>query len=232
MTSSGSGSEPGVTGSAGGFGATGAALDVDSVAFDLLTALVDSWSLWERVAGEVALGRAWRTASLRLVTSAGQYEPYDGMVRRAALEVGVPVERADTLLERWPEILPWPEAPSVLAALNGLRLAIVTNCSQRLAEIAAGATGGVFEVIMSAERARVYKTDPRAYQAALDALGLSPKRVLFVAGSAHDVPGAGAVGMPVYWSNRQGLTVPPGPPPLANAPNLNGLLPLLGLPIR
>lgn len=205
-------------------------LDVDAVAFDLLTALVDSWSLWERVAGDVPLGRRWRTASLRLITAAGAYVSYPDMVRRAAIEVGLPVERSDALLASWSELRPWPEAPGILAQLAGRRLAIVTNCSQALAEIAARSTGGDFELIMSAERAGVYKIDPRAYQAALDALGLPAQRVLFVAGSAHDVPGAGAVGMPVYWSNRQHLAVPEGaPPPVVNAPDLSGLPSLLGI---
>ncbi len=30
---------------------------IDAIAFDLLTALIDSWSLWIEVAGEAALGR-------------------------------------------------------------------------------------------------------------------------------------------------------------------------------
>ena len=205
------------------------ALDVDAIAFDLLTALIDSWSLWERVAGDGALGRRWRQASLRLITAAGTYLPYAEMVRDAAREVRVPTERADELLARWGELRPWPEAPAVLARLAGRRLAIVTNCSQALAEIAARTTGGRFELVMSAERAGAYKIDRRAYQAALDDLGLAPKRVLFVAGSAHDVPGAGALGMPVYWSNRQRLPVPEGPPPLVDAPDLSGLPALLGL---
>jgi FMN phosphatase YigB (HAD superfamily) len=34
---------------------------------------------------------------------------------------------------------------------------------------------------------------------------MAPERALFVAGSASDVPGAKAVGMPVYWHNRIGL---------------------------
>lgn len=203
-------------------------LDVDAVAFDLLTALIDSWTLWETVAGDAKVGRRWRQASLRLVTAAGLYAPYEEMVRRAAGEVSLPSMVAEELIERWDELRPWPEAPDVLQQLAGRRLAIVTNCSQRLAEIAAEATGGVFGLVMSAERAGVYKTDPRAYQAALDSLGLPAERVLFVAGSAHDVPGAGALGMPVYWSNRQGLPVPEGaPPPLVNSPDLHGLLGLL-----
>jgi FMN phosphatase YigB (HAD superfamily) len=60
-------------------------------------------------------------------------------------------------------------------------------------------------------------------------LGLPAERVLFVAGSAHDVPGAGALGMPVYWSNRQGLPVPEGPPPLVNASDLTRIPALLGI---
>ena len=203
-------------------------LVVEAVGFDLLTALVDSWSLWAMTARDGDLGHAWRRASLRIVTGAGAYRPYEAIVREAADEVGVPRERADRLLERWGELRPWPEVPDVLATLRHRRLAIVTNCSQRLAEIAAEATGGRFEVVMSAERAGVYKTDPRAYRAGLAALGLPPERVLFVAGSPHDVPGAGAVGMPVYWSNRQRLPVPGGPPPLVDDADLTKLPDLLG----
>lgn len=45
-----------------------------AIAFDLLTALIDSWSLWAKVAGDKELGRLWRTASLRIVTSTGSYQ--------------------------------------------------------------------------------------------------------------------------------------------------------------
>ena len=199
-----------------------------AVAFDLLTALVDSWSLWALVARDRDLGHAWRRASLRLVTGAGDYTPYEAVVRVAAAEVGLPSDLADELLARWNELRPWPEVPDVLARLRGRRLAIVTNCSQRLAEIAAAATGGSFEVVMSAERAGAYKTDPRAYRAGLEALGLPAERVLFVAGSAHDVPGAHAVGMPVYWSNRARLPTPDGPQPLVDAADLWQLGELVG----
>jgi 2-haloalkanoic acid dehalogenase type II len=202
---------------------------IEAIAFDLLTALIDSWSLWIGVAGAAVLGRAWREASLRRVTSAGAYYPYEDIVREATAEVGLPPARAEALLYRWGELAPWPEAPGVLRALAGRRLALVTNCSQDLAERAAAVTGGDFEVVMSAERAGAYKTDPRAYQAALTALGLAPERVLFVAGSAHDLPGAGALGLPVYWSNRDRLAVPEGAPrPVADEPDLSALISLLG----
>jgi 2-haloalkanoic acid dehalogenase type II len=197
-----------------------------AIAFDLLTALMDSWSLWVEVAGDDALGRAWRRSSLHKVTTAGAYRPYEHIVDEAAAEVGVSLGRARELLERWVagELLPWPETPNVLAQLAAIKwpTAIVTNCSQRLAEAATAATGHHFDAIVSAERAGVYKTDPRAYQAGLAAMGnLKPSEVLFVAGSAHDVPGAGTVGMPVYWSNRFADAVAEGAPvPLMNEPNL------------
>src|SRR5438445_5884565 len=192
----------------------------EAVAFDLLTALVDSWSLFARVAGGEAPGRSWRLASLRRVTGQGNYRPYEKILAEAAADAGLPPGKAAELHARWGELRPWPEVPGVLARLPGLRLAIVTNCSQGLAEIAASVTGGRFELVMSAERAGVYKTDRRAYQAALDALRLPAARVLFVAGSAHDVPGASAAGMRVYWSNRQRLPLPEGAPPLADEPDL------------
>jgi 2-haloacid dehalogenase len=196
----------------------------EAVAFDLLTALIDSWSLYTRVAGSEELGRAWRLASLRRVTAQGDYRPYEDILLDAAAEASVPASKRDELVARWGELKPWPEVPSVLKTLGDRRLAIVTNCSQRLADIAAGVTGGKFEVVMSAERAGAYKIDPRAYQAGLRALRLPPERVLFVAGSAHDVPGASRVGMRVYWSNRQRLAVPAGSPsPLADEPDLQRL---------
>jgi 2-haloalkanoic acid dehalogenase type II len=202
-------------------------LQVDAIAFDLLTALIDSWTLWEAVAEDVELGRSWRRTSLALITATGAYVPYEQMVQQAASAVGLPNERAKDLLDRWGELRPWPEVPDVLAQLRQRRLAIVTNCSQRLAEIAAERTGGRFELIVSAERAGAYKVDRRAYQAALDGLNLPAERVLFVAGSAHDVPGASALGMPVYWSNRQALPPPDGSAPLVDAPDLTELPALL-----
>ena len=199
---------------------------VEAVAFDLLTALVDSWSLYTRVAGDEALGRSWRLASLRRVTAQGSYRSYEEILAEAAADAGVPNAKRDELVARWGELKPWPEAEEVLGRLSALgrRLAIVTNCSQKLAEIAAAKTGGRFEVVMSAEKSGAYKTDPRAYQAGLDALRLPAQQVLFVAGSPHDVPGASRVGMRVYWSNRQRLPVPDGsPPPLFDEPDLRRL---------
>lgn len=122
--------------------------------------------------------------------------------------MGLRPELAETLLARWDELRPWPEVPAMLARL-GLPLGTATNCPEHLAQMGAAALGNPFAVVVSAERAGAYKPDPRPHQLALDELGLSPAEVLFVAGSAHDVGGALAIGMPVVWVNRLNLPAPP-----------------------
>ncbi|MEQ9200070.1 MAG: HAD hydrolase-like protein, partial [Rhodospirillales bacterium] len=98
------------------------------------------------------------------------------------------------------------DAPEVLAAIGkALPMAVATNCSERLGHIAAERAGGNFSVVVTAESAGFYKPRPEVYRTVLDRLDTDPARTLFVAGSASDVPGAKAVGMPVYWHNRIGL---------------------------
>ena len=184
----------------------------DAVCFDLLTALLDSWSLWEEVAADAdspGQGQPWRHAALRLVTGSGAYRPYGELVAAAAREVGLVPDLADMLLSRWGELRPWPEVPAMLARLTK-PLATATNCPEALAQAGVAALGNPFAVVVSAERAGAYKPDPRAYQLALDELGLPPERVLFVAGSSHDAVGAVRMGMPVVWVNRLGLPTPTG----------------------
>lgn len=198
----------------------------DAVLFDLLSAVIDSWSLWNAVAGSEPKGLSWRKALLRRVYSTGAYQPYPQVVAGAAQDVGLPQACADEVLRRWDELLPWPEAPEVLGELaRHLPLGVVTNCSEELGRRAVARVGAPFKAVATAERAGCYKPDPRIYRLGLEGLGLPPERVLFVAGSAGDVPGAAAVGLKVFWHDRIGLQLPEGSPqPLARASSLRPLL--------
>ncbi len=110
-----------------------------AVLFDLLTALLDSWAVWNAVAGSETAGGVWRAEYLRLTYGCGAYVPYEQLVRAAARTAGLPDTAADALAERWPDLAPWHGAQQVLDALQGrTRLAVVTNCSQRLGVLAAG----------------------------------------------------------------------------------------------
>ena len=46
-----------------------------AVLFDLLTALLDSWTVWNAAAGAEDKGRAWRAEYLRLTYGCGAYVP-------------------------------------------------------------------------------------------------------------------------------------------------------------
>src|SRR2546427_4242983 len=56
-----------------------------AVLFDLLTALLDSWTVWNSAAGSEAAGRDWRAEYLRLTYGCGAYQPYEDLVRAAAI---------------------------------------------------------------------------------------------------------------------------------------------------
>jgi 2-haloalkanoic acid dehalogenase type II len=201
----------------------------DAVLFDLLTALLDSWTLWNEVAGSAEIGRKWRTEYLRRTYQSGRYRPYETLVTEAAAAMGLDQALAGELAARYGELRPWPEVREVLGALrrDGAALGIVTNCSDELGAKAVACTGIQFDVVVTAERAGYYKPDPHSYEMALDELHVTPSRCLFVAGSAYDLFGADRLGLPIYWHNRIGVSPPP------NAPNPaehhRSLYPLIGI---
>jgi len=204
----------------------------DAVLFDLLTALLDSWTLWNDIAGNTEDGRKWRAAYLRRTYEAGAYRPYEMLVAEAAAEVGLTPMLAAQVAARYGELKPWPEVCEVLEPLRreGLALGVVTNCSEELAAKAVACTGVDFDVVVTAERAGYYKPDPRPYRIALDELGRAAGDCLFVAGSAYDLFGTDRVGLAAYWHDRVGMTRPPNAPkPMFHHRSLYPLPDLVGL---
>lgn len=180
-----------------------------AVLFDLLTALLDSWTLWNAVAGSEAKGRAWRAEYLRLTYGCGAYRPYEELVRATARTVGLSDSVPQALEDRWCELAPWEGVQEALDALQGrAKLAIVTNCSNRLGLLAANRLKTNWDCVVTAEEAGRYKPDPRPYRLALERLGVSASNAVFVAGSGYDLFGTSAVGLRTYWHNRIGLPRP------------------------
>jgi 2-haloacid dehalogenase len=197
----------------------------DLVLFDLLTALLDSWSLWNSVAGNDEDGLRWRRAYLDITYRTGAYRPYEDLVAEAAVAVGLSSDLADRLDARYQELTAWPDVVSTLTKLTqaGLPLGVVTNCSRRLGHIAAERVGIPFSLVVTAEDAGVYKPAPQIYLSALKTMGIEPSRCLFVAGSAYDLIGTAAVGMPTYWHDRIGMLAPRGAQTLAHERTLQAL---------
>ena len=98
----------------------------DAIIFDLLTALIDSWTLSKDVAGSDEDGPSLS----RLTYGAGAYRPYETIVAEAVTAAGIGPDKPDALTRRWPELQPWPEAVSVVETLAGrAKLGVVTNAS-------------------------------------------------------------------------------------------------------
>lgn len=198
-----------------------------AVIFDLLTALLDSWSLWNAAAGSEDAGRRWRTRYLELTYACGAYRPYEDLVAESAIDTGLPRDAASKLLASWDSLQLWPEAVEVLKTLRnrGYRLGVVTNCSADLGRRAIACCGGVrFDAVVTAEESGFYKPNPNPYHDILAALGVDPADALFVAGSSADVPGAAAVGLQVVWHNRANLPAFPGSAPLREGRTLQEAL--------
>jgi 2-haloacid dehalogenase len=200
----------------------------EAVLFDLLSALIDSWSLFNAIAGGEKQGGTWRKAFLRRAYATGAYVAYESLLRDSALDVGMPEEAGAEVVRRWNELEPWPEAAAVLTGLaKTARIGTVTNCSEVLGAAAAARLGVPFSVLVTAERAGFYKPDRRTYGLAIAEIGAPPERILFVAGSPGDVGGASAAGMDVYWHNRKRLPKPAGAAPLLERRSLRPLLDLV-----
>jgi len=200
-----------------------------AVLFDLLTALLDSWTAWNAAAGSAPQGRAWRTEYLRLTYGCGPYVPYEHLVRLAARATGLP-DSASAALERlWPDLPVWSGAQEALDALAGrAKLAVVTNCSARLGALAAARLTTPWHCVVTAEQAGYYKPDPHPYRLALATLDVAPRDAAFVAGSGYDLIGTAKVGLRTYWHNRIGLARPAGAPaPACESPTLDRLVPWL-----
>ncbi|KAL7952422.1 HAD-like domain-containing protein [Trichoderma compactum] len=148
------------------------------IIFDLLTALLDSWTLWDAStpSATAAEGRLWRARYLELTFGTGAYVPYEQLVYKAAKEVGLPESAPRTLLENWDKLQPWPEDAQVLKQLRlrGYNLGVVTNCSKRLGNIAANIVGK-FDSVVTAEESGFYKPVKQAYQAILTTMGVQPQ---------------------------------------------------------
>ncbi len=71
----------------------------------------------------------------------------------------------------------------------------------------------MMDVIVVSEEVGIAKPDPAIFHLALQQLGVSPERALFVGDSLeHDLKGASAAGIDFIWMNPEGLKLPAGLP--------------------
>jgi len=164
----------------------------------------------------VDLSIVWRTRQFEytwLRTMSRRYSDFwqvtdDALVFAAkALKVELTPEKRARLMEAYLKLRCWPEVPAALHSLRnaGIHLAFLSNMTARMLEagIRNSQLEGVFDQVLSTDRVKAYKPDPRAYQMGLDAFGLKPDQILFAAFAGWDAAGAKSFGYPTFWVNRQ-----------------------------
>jgi len=173
----------------------------------------DAWTLGG-MTGEAVTTEAWR----RTLESCG-HESAETAHQAAAIHLQE-IFSAQRLFD---------DAMVLLEAIDpGLRLAVITNGAsdtQRAVLRALGIQERFDAVIVSGE-VGVAKPEPRIFQHALDALGLSPGQAWHVGDTLRvDVAGARAAGLTAVWLNRDRVT----PKALAPEPDIvvNSLVELL-----
>lgn len=163
-----------------------------------------------------ALMNAWRTRQFEyqwLRALGGQYVDFLQATRDSLgfaarqLKLDIPAARQEQLMAAWNDLKLWPDAPEAIRALRarGLRLIFLSNMTAPMLERGLRQAGldGQFEAVVSTDRIRSYKPDPRAYRLGMEVLGLRMQEILFVAFAGWDVAGAKWFGYPTYWVNRQ-----------------------------
>ena len=184
----------------------------DAVLFDLLTALLDSWTLvehcrrepgrWAQVARRLFAPhlRDWRLPSLRDARRRGR-------------------GRGRTFTDSWRRSSPFATASSnrgrrfakcsARCAAKGWRWASSRTAPRNSRPRRSRAPASIS--MSSSQPSAPVSTSPTHDHTRwlCDELGIAPSRCLFVAGSAYDLFGTSKVGLPTYWHDRIGMAPPP-----------------------
>ncbi len=112
----------------------------------------------------------------------------------------------DQLLSLYQNLQAFPEVADTLRQLRsaGFKTAILSNGTPSMlhAAIHSSSLEGLFDHVLSAESVQMFKTHPKVYQYALDALNLTADQISFQSSNAWDAFAASAFGMRVVWCNR------------------------------
>lgn len=207
------------------------AVRIRAVAFDLFT-IFDPRSVVATAETIVpgrgrALCESWRVRQFEyswLRVAAGTYRDFrfvtaDALAHAArASGVDLSEDASEALMTSFERLAPWADSRSALTSMRdaGLRLAPLANFTTPMIENLLGRAGmrTLFDDVISTDRAKTYKPDPRAYALGPTTFKLSRAEIAFVAFGGWDAAGAKWFGFPTFWVNRLGVPaeeLPPGP---------------------
>jgi 2-haloacid dehalogenase len=193
--------------------------DVFGTVVDWRTSLIDNFTKWGNAKGIegdwVALVDGWRGAYKPSMDEVRKH-PDRGFVilddlQRKSVEplaaklgiTGLTSADFDYLTRGWHSLEPWPDSVSgltrlkknfIISPLSNGNVALLTNMAKH--------AGLPWDLILSAEIFKHYKTDPETYLGAAKILNLRPEQVMLVAAHNNDLAAAKAVGLKTAFVPR------------------------------
>lgn len=193
---------------------------LSAVLFDLFGTLLDVHSVVGRAdrlfpGRGPALSQVWRDKSLeysRLRTMSNRYVPFTRVVEDAlqyACELlHLPLDAAakGLLMHEYTQLEPFGDVVPALQRLaaSDLTVGVLSNGDPGQIEDAVHAAGldDYFDVLLSADQARAYKTAPAVYELGPLTLGHPAAELLLVSSNGWDAIGAHWYGYRTFWVNR------------------------------
>lgn len=173
----------------------------------------------------------WRTRIFEytwLLTSAGKYQDFWTCIDNALvytarqLKVNMTKDHHNQLMNAFLQIKAFPDVKPILSELksSGIKLAFLSNMTEQMLNTGIKNSGleGYFDHVLSTDRVKTFKPDPKAYQMAIDEFNLNRNEIAFTAFASWDAVGAKWFGYPTFWLNRLKFT----PENLGLAPNATG----------
>jgi 2-haloacid dehalogenase len=193
---------------------------LSAVLFDLYGTLLDVHSIAARAdqlfAGRgAALAQLWRDKQLeysRLRTMSNRYVPFtqvvDDALQYACEALHLPLDSAGRglLMHEFTQLAPFADVIPALQRLVAadLTVGVLTNGDPGQLEDALHGAGldDYFDVLLSADQARAYKTAPAVYELGPLTLGHPAAELLLVSSNGWDTVGAKWYGYRTFWVNR------------------------------
>jgi len=108
----------------------------------------------------------------------------------------------ERIMEKYLHLDLYPDAAATLAALQGRKLAILSNGSPAMLDALVQNSGLTLDATISVDAQKIFKPSPDAYALIETTLGVAPADVLFVSSNPWDACGAKAFGLNVAWIER------------------------------
>jgi 2-haloacid dehalogenase len=198
---------------------------LSAVLFDLYGTLLDVHSVAARAdqlfpGRGAALSQLWRDKQLdytRLRTMSNRYVPFtqvvDDALRYACDALNLPLDSAarGLLMHEYTQLAPFSDVVPALQRLiaSDLTVGVLTNGDPGQLEDALHGAGldDYFDVLLSADQARAYKTAPAVYELGPLTLGHPAAELLLVSSNGWDAFGAHWYGYRSFWVNRSAAPV-------------------------